>query len=368
MNKNYGFSLIELLVGILISSFIILGVAQVFISNRKVFSNNESLSRVQETGRFVMEEIAREIRMAGHMGCTNTAARMRAREVFVRIPGATNPSSFTGVDWSWDFSQPITAYEAQGTQSGQRFSSTLSTAGVWGPALPPQLRGRVAAGSDVIVIRYLGVEARNLTSPAQSDNPTLVVGGGSGFIRSGRVYGLTDCNKASVFIPTNISADGRTFIAQSVTGAEQYSINDTQVFEGRSIAYYVGPNQRGGLSLFKLELTPTNTTAPEELHDNVLNLQFMYGIDTSPTLPDGGINEYRLGDQVTGQMLGAEPVSWRVGAVRVGVLIGTDAPDVNMNDRTPRQVLGVDVTPLNGNEIRHVYERTVAVRNNLFSY
>ncbi len=54
--------------------------------------------------------------------------------------------------------------------------------------------------------------------------------------------------------------------------------------------------------------------------------------------------------------------------MRVGVLIGTDAPDVNMNDRTPRQVLGVDVTPLNGNEIRHVYERTVAVRNNLFSY
>jgi len=68
MKKITGFSLVELLTALLISTLIVLGVGQAFISQKVSYRTQNSLSRVQQTGRFVVEYVGNDIRRAGFPG------------------------------------------------------------------------------------------------------------------------------------------------------------------------------------------------------------------------------------------------------------------------------------------------------------
>lgn len=70
-NKSYqhGMTLIEIMISLLIGAFLIGGILQIFISTRQTYRLQENLSRMQENGRFALEFLARDIRMAGYWGC-----------------------------------------------------------------------------------------------------------------------------------------------------------------------------------------------------------------------------------------------------------------------------------------------------------
>jgi len=68
MKKITGFSLVELLTALLISTLIVLGVGQAFISQKVSYRTQNGLSRVQQTGRFVVEYVGNDIRRAGFPG------------------------------------------------------------------------------------------------------------------------------------------------------------------------------------------------------------------------------------------------------------------------------------------------------------
>ncbi len=61
-----GVNLIELTIAMAIGSIILLGVTSVYTSGKKAANVQNGLSRVQESGRFVMEFLSRDIRMAGY--------------------------------------------------------------------------------------------------------------------------------------------------------------------------------------------------------------------------------------------------------------------------------------------------------------
>ena len=64
-----GLSLIEIMISLLISAFLIGGVLQIFIGSKQTYRMQQSLSRLQENGRFAMDFLAKDIRMAGYWGC-----------------------------------------------------------------------------------------------------------------------------------------------------------------------------------------------------------------------------------------------------------------------------------------------------------
>lgn len=68
MKKIIGFSLVELLTALLISTLIVLGIGQAFISQKVSYRTQNGLSRVQQTGRFVVEYVGNDIRRAGFPG------------------------------------------------------------------------------------------------------------------------------------------------------------------------------------------------------------------------------------------------------------------------------------------------------------
>ncbi|MFV2060337.1 MAG: PilW family protein [Gammaproteobacteria bacterium] len=61
-----GVNLIELTIAMAIGAIILLGITSVYSSSKKANTVQNGLSRVQESGRFVLEFLTRDIRMAGY--------------------------------------------------------------------------------------------------------------------------------------------------------------------------------------------------------------------------------------------------------------------------------------------------------------
>lgn len=68
-HKQAGLSLIELMISITLGLILMAGVVQMFVSSKSVFTTQQSMSRIQETGRLAIDFLSRDIRMAGFYGC-----------------------------------------------------------------------------------------------------------------------------------------------------------------------------------------------------------------------------------------------------------------------------------------------------------
>lgn len=67
-HKQKGLSLIELMIALVISSFLMLGVFQIYLTSHRTDQVTHSLSRIQENGRLGMDILGRHLRMAGSQG------------------------------------------------------------------------------------------------------------------------------------------------------------------------------------------------------------------------------------------------------------------------------------------------------------
>ncbi len=63
---QYGLTIVEFLIAITLSLLLLTGITQIFLANKATFNTTDSLSRVEENGRFAMEVLANSIRMAGY--------------------------------------------------------------------------------------------------------------------------------------------------------------------------------------------------------------------------------------------------------------------------------------------------------------
>jgi type IV pilus assembly protein PilW len=110
MKKQLGFTLIELMIAVLISSFLIAGIMNLFITTNRTVSLSDALSQNQETGRFSMDYLTRFIRKAGYSQNTTLTPpelmipNSNANFNFICLPGsideqacaANNPGGIKG--------------------------------------------------------------------------------------------------------------------------------------------------------------------------------------------------------------------------------------------------------------------------------
>jgi type IV pilus assembly protein PilW len=60
-----GFSLVELMVALVITLILLAGIGQIFLSSKKSYTLQDSLSRMQENGRYAMDTLSQDLRRAG---------------------------------------------------------------------------------------------------------------------------------------------------------------------------------------------------------------------------------------------------------------------------------------------------------------
>jgi len=90
--RQHGMTLIEIMVALVISLFLLAGLLQMFIATRQSSRIQENLSRVQENGRFGIEYINRVVRQAGYRSRTTILNGEAFKQKFNvdRIEGTNN--------------------------------------------------------------------------------------------------------------------------------------------------------------------------------------------------------------------------------------------------------------------------------------
>ena len=74
-HRQAGVGLVEIMVAVTLSLILMAGLVQVYTGNKQTYRIQESLSRVQENGRFALDFITRDLRSAGFLGCAGTSTK-----------------------------------------------------------------------------------------------------------------------------------------------------------------------------------------------------------------------------------------------------------------------------------------------------
>lgn len=380
-----GLSLIELMIALVIGTVLMIGIIQVFSSSRAAYQLSEGVARVQENGRFAMDYLQRDIRMAGHFGCVNDQAMMRENPPTLRttFAAAAHPAL--------DFGVSIQGYEAAGSEPGDADVSLSAGSAVFTPALPAQYAaqmGDAVAGSDVIVLRYLAPEGVPVTSVGgTAANPVFNFESSrwnvlqSGVSNPG-IFGVGDCMGATVFQAQSVTPGAGAVVMgpapnNTIDLAQVFTPGQAMLYRAENAVYYVASNASGGRSLYRIRfLYAPNAASPvvnkEELVEGIENMQLLYGQDReldSSRPPTGYIDRQYTAAQIESAAPAAVAESWRrVGAVQIGLVASSPerASAQQAGDDHKLNSLGVTFAPPADGRFRTVYQSTIALRNRLY--
>lgn len=406
-----GVSLVELMIAVALASFLLIGLIQVFGASRQAYQTSVGISRVQEGARFAFEFLQRDLRMAGHLGWANDVARMfsatypapngnaRISQLDNLMAADDNPADqfnsaleLSSSAFPFRFDMAVQGFEAAATAPGQTIAlagRAVAAANHWTPAIDGGLYAamtpRPLAGSDVLVLRFLGQDGVPVRFNKDTNAVTYVATSDAGFIRPSRFYGIANYGAAALFqAPANVTPTATTVTMVAGGGGANQRLfqsaseplrGGVMLYPVNIYAYYVGEGASGAPSLFRAVYSGSTWTS-EELVEGVEMLQLTYGRDTgtAANVPDGSVDTYVTADTlVAGLTTDVERAArWRsVGAVRVGLLMRSaeraGTPDRN-EAAVGNLVIGRSLIDLPEGDafLRRPYESTVALRNRLY--
>jgi type IV pilus assembly protein PilW len=331
LSKQTGISLVEVLVALVISLFLLGGIVQVYVGNKVTFKFTNALAEVQENGRFALDMMSQDLRLANQWGCV-----------------AFDPTDTSNINDTLNGTHP--GYDAD-------FHDFLSPA----VTLPGAIAGTNNAGlngSDTLVVRggkpgQTNVEGPFTAATTQSLNVNPI-----GSIGAGDIILVARCGEYLLNIPEadilSVSSVDTTNPVQTVINVaankSQQFENDAMVIELQTVTYTIGlaASGSGELALFRQEFNGV----VEELVEGVEDMQVLYGIDSDN---DQFPNQYVTSDLV--------PNFNAVVSLRIMLLIHsiddfvTEAPQTYTFN-------GVLTTPAD-RRLRQVFSTTIALRNRI---
>lgn len=369
-----GLSLVELMISLVIGSVIMVGIVQLFSANSDTYSVMIGQSRMQESARFALDFISRDIRKAGYSGCFSSNEQL----YFTIADEADLPYEF-------DLRNGIQGYDASGVnlwspnldKLPKTIGATNTNVFVAGTGIDTE---QILSGTDILTLRNMrqqDIENRLAVKMDTSQDPIRVVVptdgvAGLGFEELDMAL-IHDCEKATVFHVTGIDTTTNpgeitVFHTQDpvdawrnsfMTLALKNSFNDDAAVSGiETNTYFIAPgagqNSSGDtpVSLWR----KAGTSKPVELVEGVEDLQIRFGVSTD-------------GDRVPNQyVLANEVISWTdVTTVRVTVVANT-IDDVG-GSSPPTHTCDIQTClpgePTNGIDglMRRTFTQTVMLRN-----
>jgi type IV pilus assembly protein PilW len=344
-----GFSLIELMVAITLSLLLLTGVVAIFSSSRANYETTNQLSRVQETGRFALEQLSRQVRSAGFAGCA-------------RVPNFVSTALNNATALPWNFlGGPVRGFNGGATA----FTPSLDGTGLESLSL--------TAGSDVLVVRGARLESEPTQVTADMANPQspLTVATTNGIRTEGDVVMAYNCEAQAFFY----AVPSGTSLTHGVTGTSPgnavastsypFRMND-EVVPVETVIYYVAPSigapEDSTLPAGTPPTLPAGTRSlyrrggldtADELVQGVDQMQVEYGIDNNN---DRIVDIYSVASATT---------DWqRVIAVRVALLVRSiDQYGADTDRRTYQLLNAAPVTPPGDRRLREIFTATVSIRN-----
>lgn len=259
-SASSGYTLVELLIAMLISLFLMGGVYQITEANKKASLISTMQQRAQKDGRFAINHLSHAIKLARYSGFYGDLSAGVENVI-------NNPA-----EQKWNISQPVIGFN--------NVSSADNIAGVTG----------FVAGTDVLLLK--GMNTNTVPVISNLANNTLVISANSGFV-AGDIVVITDTDQASLFQIENVVNDATTStLMLSVDGANPGNASllsngygsPAEIGKYNFQMYYIKEGQSGFPALYEAILI-TNAGQIElqenELVSNIDNLQVKYGVDTN---------------------------------------------------------------------------------------
>ena len=333
LSKQMGISLVEVLVALVISLFLLGGIVQVYVGNKVTFKFTSALAEVQENGRFALDLMSQDLRLANQWGCV-----------------AFDPTDTTNINDTL-----TNATHAGYDADFHDFLSPIVT-------LPGAIAGTNNAGlngSDLLIVRggkpgQANVEGPFTAAATQSLNTNPI-----GSISAGDIILVARCGEndllnapdADILSVSSVDTTNpvQTVINVTANKSQQFQ-NDAMVIELQTVTYSIGnaASGNGELALFRREFNGV----VEELVEGVQDMQVLYGIDSDN---DQFPNQYVTSDLV--------PNFNAVVSLRIMLLI--HSIDDFVTEAPQRYTFnGVPTTPTD-RRLRQVFTTTIALRNRI---
>lgn len=307
-----GMSLVELMVAITIGLIVLAAVSTVFVNSKANYTTQESAARLQESARFAIHFMARDLRMAGYYGCADDLKS---------IHSLLNPPANASDSDPYDFTTALEAVEGNaGTFSPSGRPVQFPTAGDSVPAKRagcPSFAGGKCSGTDAVAVRLVDPNSSAAIVQAMPNEAAATFVEPNHGLKIGEVVLLSDCGSAELFQITNIQdgsgpTSGKKGIVHNA-GTGGPPGNATQKFArafgppGAGImkfihrVYYVGTGRSGHPALWRVGF---DGSKPEELVEGIEDLQVTFGVDT---VGDRTPRAYRTADDAS---LGNTKTNW----------------------------------------------------------
>lgn len=335
-----GLSLVELLVAMALGLFLMAGIAQVYLSSKQSFRVQDALSRIQENGRFAMDQMSRDIRNAGYKG-----ACVSKDDAFINTLDTATAATAN----SANFAMGIQGYE----YASSTWSPTLDVA-ISGASPAPQ------ASSDILTVRGSVGGAVAVGTPYMGNTSADIKANNAGSLKQGQIIFICDGSAASIFQITNANPTSGSVVHNTGNAVSpgnatknlghSYGANSEMTILSTS-TYYLAPALSGtGSALWRL----TDSNAPVEVIDGVQDMQITYGVDSDA---DHTSNSYLKADAVNALTNG-----WaNVISVRMTVLLRSPEDNLAPN-KTPYTYNATTTTPTDL-RVRRIFTSTVTLRN-----
>jgi type IV pilus assembly protein PilW len=358
IKKNQsGLSLIELMIALSIGLFLVTGIIQLFISSKQTYRLQDNLSQLQENGRFAVDTLSKEIRMAGNYKNNNI-----------------NKYCNTDTKKCNDLEEnPLTNFLYDLEIIAQGFEATANSR--WIPAIDSHIIDP-KPDSDIIVIRKIdqnngfkldgfekntyiklvnstasALEAAKIKKclPALIKSPDGILLFQVGGISSGKIIshaadvGCVPDNKTDIFF----KGEG--------TGFDTATLYPFQTF-----VYYIKNNTN---SLYYKAISNSESNA-EELVEGIENIQIVYGIDSND---DKTVNHYLRADEVE-NLSPNKTENWsKVISVRISLLVLSIDDGLSSQTYNKLPYPFQDIPPPDNKtterRIRKVFTTTIALRS-----
>lgn len=342
MYRARGLTLVELMVSMTLGIVLLGGLVSIFVQNKTTYQMQSGLGALQESGRYAIARISRDIQQSGYGGCVSPDFSPHM------IMLVAHPSSD---DWLDDYLAGISVR-----------TPTASTFG--GVSL--------ATGTNALeIVGPLDAAAGNVVGETAPGSPVIVTGDAAQFAAQEYAM-LADCGGADVFLVTTRStnSDGNAVLNHSTatvtrpdgSTTQNSQTNFSREFGSGSIVlqlarhiYFVadtGRNNNSNSTIRSLYLF--DGTSTQELVEGIEDMQIQYGLDTDG---DGSVDGFSDPAGVT---------DWTgVASVRISLLVNSidSAGTVEANYLyVPSS--SVAISPASGDyRLRQEFTRLVSVRN-----
>lgn len=301
--RSQGLTLIEILVAMLIGLFLLGGLLQVFTNSKQTYRVQDAVSQLQESGRFALNVLSDDIRMAGFKGCNS---QIDIRNINGNSPNklsftATNSDVNDAVDYLYDFNTGIQGnfFSGAATGSDPNFND-------WTPPLNTSITATSnppIRGTDVITIRRAEDEGYRVTT--HTDGLASLTLASTADFGACDIAIVENCNTAAVFQITNTSGNQLAHATGGGCSNPGNASNDLgmsyvngHVYKINTITYYVD-NFEANDGTTTPTLYRRSKGVLQPVAEGITALRVLYGVDTN-TPSDGVANYYVNASQVPG--------------------------------------------------------------------